>query len=116
MPYPTVLKNFSRLALILVTVLPIEGRRTANAQPPHSEQTFWVDSVADDANVRSSDKDGLITLREAIMAATSQRPFGDAPAGARTNNIELGLLQTPLKKNTARISLNAPSAFTATNR
>jgi len=44
-------------------------------------QIYYVDSLGDDPNMQASETDGRVTLREAITAASTDQPFGDAHAG-----------------------------------
>jgi len=64
------------LALIIGLLL-LMMPTTATAQTQ-----YVVDSFDDDPGIQSTDLDGSITLREAVMAANLNRPFGDAPAGS----------------------------------
>ena len=52
---------------------PLEDRRMLAA--------FVVNTLLDNPSGLSSDTDGFISLREAITAANTNLPFGDAPAG-----------------------------------
>ena len=47
----------------------------------HMLTAFFVDSIGDDA---SGTTDGFVSLREAIIAAETDMPFGDAPVARRT--------------------------------
>ena len=43
--------------------------------------TYVVDTTTDDADDAAGTPDGLISLREAVIAANTNLPYGDAPAG-----------------------------------
>lgn len=84
----------------------------ANAQTSY-DTVYVIDSTLDDPYMKSGYKDGLVTLREALTAASTGRAFGDAPAGGMTNKIELGALTSPLKKVVPVITLKAPLALSS---
>ena len=68
---------------------PAPARRRPAPLPPAAEvaeprrmlTTIVVDSLADDGVATSAVPDGQVTLREAVIAANTNQPFGDAPAG-----------------------------------
>ena len=45
---------------------------------------YVVDTLDDNPATGPSDTDAHVSLREAIIAANTNAPFGDAPAGQRT--------------------------------
>ena len=62
------------------------GRRTCRpcVEPLETRNlltTFVVDTVLDDPLADASQSDGLVSLREAVRAASENEPFGDAVKG-----------------------------------
>ncbi len=62
--------------------------------------TFYINSLVDDA---SGTVDGLIGLREAMIAANTNAAFGDAPAGSAVGDV----IQFPTEYNGQTTSLTA---------
>ncbi len=56
----------------------IASQSYAQLEPRQLLASFTINTVLDDGGATN---DGLISLREAVMAANTNAPFGDAPAG-----------------------------------
>ena len=55
---------------------------------------FTVDLLLDNFDPNAPTTDGLITLREAILAANSNAAVGDAPAGSGADTIDFSVTGT----------------------
>lgn len=95
------LKTIAAIVFLTYLLTAMFACETAEAQ---KENIYYVDSVNDNPKAYSTDQDGLVTLREAFMAATTDQPFGDAQAGTAVDQIDLSRLGP--KQST--IFLNAP--------
>jgi hypothetical protein len=55
---------------------------------------FTVDSILDNFDPGAPTTDGMITLREAILAANTNSAVGDAPAGSGADTIDFSVTGT----------------------
>ena len=67
----------SALALVLAAAL----------AAPASATNYVVDSPSDAPSMTTGTPDGVLTLREAVRAANTNRAYGDAPAGSGLNDL-----------------------------
>jgi len=85
---------FSLRAKIATVLLPaiVIGAIASNSAEAQRQNIYYVNSAIDNPRARSTDRDGLITLREAVIAANTDQPFGDAQAGTTYDLIDLSQL------------------------
>ena len=62
------------------------GHSLERLEPRIAPAVFVVDTLTDDQDDFLGNADGAISLREAITAANTNQPFGDAPAGDATGD------------------------------
>jgi len=61
---------------------------------------FLVDTFIDDPSATASDTDGYVSLREAVTAANTNAPFGDAAAGQGGDVVDTITFDTSLTDQT----------------